>query len=168
MSDFSILQNSLPDQPRQLPAAPAVRRTRTARMLTSLDGLLRLIVAAAFCFSGLSHAEKKYDFVASVFAYDLLPFSFSIWLASIFPLILITNGVFLIFDVWRNLVRCISAAILLVFGVAAVGTLVRDMNIPCGCFGIISPQVTWMHAALNLAFGFALVAPIFLRELKKS
>lgn len=118
-------------------------------------------------FSGLLHIANPYWFLQSMVSYDLLPFEVAIYASTFLPLLQVTLGIMLLTETWTLTAMLLSGTLLFLFWLAGLSALVRGLGISCGCFGILSPRITWTHNALMLSLTVAVLACVRLAAAKE-
>ncbi len=98
---------------------------------------IRIIVGFIFIFAAISKVAEPEEFARAIANYKLLPiFSINIF-AIILPWIELCAGVLLVFGISVKENSAIFSGLLLVFIIAIAISLVRGLNIDCGCFGTV-------------------------------
>lgn len=96
--------------------------------------LLRIVLGAVFVYAGIVKIMDPVAFAGSIAAYKILPYFGNYLAAAILPWIEVICGIMLITGYrWRS-----AAIIILVLNVnfllALASTLIRGLDIDCGCF----------------------------------
>lgn len=121
-----------------------------------------MIVGAILIRSAVGHLENSYAFLASIYAYDLVSSGTGLILAASLPATQLTLGLMLLsFRNMRYFALTVSAVLFLLFSVVQGITLVRGLNIGCGCFGSSMPNpIGWQSLSfvVGLCFVSALAA----------
>lgn len=125
-----------------------VARVRIRQAIGYLLGLVLLM-------AGILHAENPWGFWRDLRGYQLLPFELAIVVATLLPLLQITLGVTLVFGFWSRASFGLTIVMLAIFLTAEAAAVVRELDIPCGCFGSFSPRIGWQSISLT---GFLLAA----------
>lgn len=99
--------------------------------------LLRILLAFVFIYAAVLKIADPSDFSQAIANYKILPDSFVNIFAIILPWIEISAGLLLLFGVAVKENSGIISGMLIVFIVAIVVSLVRGLNINCGCFGTV-------------------------------
>jgi len=98
---------------------------------------IRIVLGFVFIFAAISKATEPEAFARAISNYKLLPlFSINI-LAIILPLIELCTGILLVFGISVKENSTILSGLLLIFIIAIAISLVRGLNIDCGCFGTV-------------------------------
>jgi hypothetical protein len=96
--------------------------------------LIRMSLAALFLFSGLSKLRAPYEFLASVYGYQMTGPLVSLMIAAVLPWLEVVVAVCL----WGKI--CYRGALVVVvmlggvFSTAVAVALARQLDISCGCF----------------------------------
>ncbi|QQS37628.1 MAG: DoxX family membrane protein [Ignavibacteriales bacterium] len=97
--------------------------------------VLRLITGFVFIYAGLEKALEPSGFANSIVNYKLLP-DFTInFIAITLPWIELAAGLLLIFGVSVKENSMIISTLLVLFIIMIAISLLRGLNIDCGCFG---------------------------------
>jgi uncharacterized membrane protein YphA (DoxX/SURF4 family) len=95
----------------------------------------RLILGFIFLYAGMEKITDPEGFARSVNNYKLLPYSAINIIALILPWLEVTAGLLLLFGIAAKENAFILSSLLVVFLVAIAISLLRGLNIDCGCFG---------------------------------
>jgi uncharacterized membrane protein YphA (DoxX/SURF4 family) len=97
----------------------------------------RIILGIVFIFAAITKAYEPDGFAQSIANYKLIPFSLVNFLAIILPWIELSAGLLLIFGISVKENSAILSVLLFVFIIAIAISLVRGLDIDCGCFGTV-------------------------------
>lgn len=98
--------------------------------------LMAVAVGVILIHSAVRHLENSYSFLAAIYSYDLVSRKVGVALASVLPAVQLTLGLMLLFfQDMRRFALFLSAGLFGAFTVAQISTLMRGLNIACGCFG---------------------------------
>ncbi len=125
-----------------------------------LPVVVRIGLGAVFVYAGILKIIDPVAFAGSVAAYKILPYNLNFLVAAILPWIETICGVLLIAGYRVKAAACIVLAMNLVFMAALASTMVRGLNIDCGCFrqgGEKTPA--WMAILRDVLF---LAAAVYL------
>jgi putative oxidoreductase len=100
--------------------------------------LFRIILGFVFIYAGILKISDPAGFSDSINNYKLLPLSFVNFFAITLPWVEFVAGLFLIFGVSVKENSFIISVMLIVFLLAIGISLIRGLNIECGCFGTSS------------------------------
>ncbi len=103
----------------------------------------RLAVGGLFIWAGLLKIFDPLDFAQNIANYRIFPQSVSLFLALIIPWIEVICGLLLILGIFRETASFILSASLVVFLALIIVTLIRGLDIECGCFGSLSRRVDY-------------------------
>lgn len=96
--------------------------------------ILRVALGTIFVYAGMLKIGEPIAFAGNIAAYDLMPYMATYFAATILPPLEICCGLLLIIG-WR--VRAAAAMVILlniIFMIALILTLIRGLDIDCGCF----------------------------------
>lgn len=107
-----------------------------------LGGVLRAVLAALFLYAGAAKFLDVRTFAVDIANYRMLPAALIAPLAAALPGIEIACGVGLLVGRTARAAAMLAIGLLVVFTLAAMQALARDINIDCGCFGSVRAPVT--------------------------
>lgn len=94
-----------------------------------------------FIWAGVLKILDPLDFAQNIANYRVFPQAVSFFLALVLPWIELACGFFLILGIFRDAASLLLSAFIVVFLGLIVATLIRGLDIDCGCFGTISRKV---------------------------
>ncbi|MDO8549961.1 MAG: MauE/DoxX family redox-associated membrane protein [Ignavibacteria bacterium] len=97
--------------------------------------LSRLILSFIFIYAGMEKITDPEGFARAINNYKLLPFSLINIFALILPWIEVISGILLLFGITVRENSFITSSLLGIFIIAIAVSLLRGLNIDCGCFG---------------------------------
>jgi uncharacterized membrane protein YphA (DoxX/SURF4 family) len=103
--------------------------------------IVRVAIGCMFIYSSLPKIRHPYDFLFSVYSYELAGPKLGMFVAMTLPWLEVLVGICLIGGVF------VSGALLVSIGMAAMFTVVlssaiyHNLNITCGCFGASSTEI---------------------------
>lgn len=103
----------------------------------------RLVVGGMFIWAGVTKIIDPLGFAQNIANYRVFPDGISFFLALVVPWIEVICGVFLILGLFRSASALLLSAFLVVFLVLIAATLIRGIDIDCGCFGSLSGKVDY-------------------------
>lgn len=106
--------------------------------------LLELALAAIFLYSGLQKHLHPDEFVEAVLAYKILPLGLAGMTAAILPPVECAAGLLLAIGYKKRSSLLLLALLVCLFLAAIVITMMRGLNIDCGCGLFLSRQVGWV------------------------
>ncbi len=119
----------------------------------------RVALGLVFVYAGILKIRDPNAFAGSVAAYKILPYGLNYLVAAILPWVETICGMLLVVGYRARAAAFIVIAMNLVFMVALASTIVRGLDIDCGCFrqgGAKTPA--WMAILRDVLF---LAAAIF-------
>jgi len=132
--------------------------SKRERLLNGFTFLARLGIGCLFLWSSLPKIRQHYDFLSSVYNYELIGPKLGMLTAMTLPWLELLVGVCLVGGIF------VSGALLVSVGMAAMFTFVigsalyRGLEISCGCFGAnveIISYSTLIRSCLILLFSIA-------------
>jgi len=100
--------------------------------------LFRLVLGGLFVYAGIVKVLGPLDFAQNIRNYRLVGQSLSFLAAVILPWLEILAGLALAAGVWRRASAFVISALLGCFIVLTLVTIVRGLDVDCGCFGALS------------------------------
>ena len=123
--------------------------------------LFRIIVGFVFIYAGILKISDPAGFSDAINNYKLFPISFVNFFAITLPWIEVVAGLFLIFGVSVKENSFIISTMLIIFLLAIGISLIRGLNIECGCFGTSSGTkvgiIKLVENSILLIFSFVLI-----------
>lgn len=98
---------------------------------------IRIVLGFIFIFAAVTKVTNPEGFAQSIYNYKLMPDILINFLALVFPWIELVAGILLIFGISVKENSAILSGLLVVFIVVIAISLLRGLNIDCGCFGTI-------------------------------
>jgi uncharacterized membrane protein YphA (DoxX/SURF4 family) len=129
-------------------------RARIASWLASpyLSLLFRWCSGVIFVYAGLVKIADPQGFAHALYNYHILPSWLINPLAICLPWIEIIAGTSLLAGVMVPGGALVASGMLMIFAVAIVGSLIRGLNIVCGCFSTsaAAEPITWLTVVRDL------------------
>ena len=130
--------------------------------------VVRLGLGCLFLYSGLPKIRQPYDFLSSVYNYELVGPKFGILVAMVLPWLELLVGICLVGGIFVSGALLVSMVMGAMFAFAIASALYRGLNISCGCFSTSSAEqigyTTLMRACGILLLSIAAyVVGVFLR-----
>lgn len=122
---------------------------------------MRIMLGGVFIWSGILKVKEPLEFAQNVANYRIFPVEISFLVALVLPWIELICGVFLIVGLFRRASALVLAGLLCAFLVLIISTMVRGIDVDCGCFGSIGRKVDYL-LVLTDAFLLYLASHIFL------
>jgi putative oxidoreductase len=113
--------------------------------------VFRLVLGGLFVYAGLVKVLAPLDFAQDIRNYRLVGQSLSFLVAIVLPWLEILAGAFLILGVWTRAAAFVLSALLALFIVLTLITMVRGLDVECGCFGAVSRKSGWSVIVEDLA-----------------
>lgn len=104
---------------------------------------LRLVLGGLFIYAGAVKVVAPLDFAQDIRNYRLVGQSLSFIAAVILPWLEILAGAALILGVWRRGAALVVSGLLVFFIVLTAVTMLRGLDVDCGCFGSLSRKSGW-------------------------
>lgn len=103
----------------------------------------RLLVAGVFIWAGLLKIFDPLGFAQNIANYRVFPQGISFFLALFLPWIEVICGASLIVGIFRGASSLLLSGLLSVFLVLIILTILRGIDIDCGCFGSIGRKIDY-------------------------
>ncbi|MCK7478470.1 MAG: DoxX family membrane protein [Candidatus Moduliflexus flocculans] len=103
----------------------------------------RLVLGGLFVYAGAVKVLDPLDFAQNIRNYQLVGQSLSFVAAIVLPWLEILAGLALILGVWRRGAALVVTGLLVFFIVLTAVTMVRGLDVDCGCFGSLSRKSGW-------------------------
>jgi putative oxidoreductase len=97
----------------------------------------RLALGGLFVYAGVVKALEPLDFAQNIRNYDLVGPSLAFIAAIILPWLEILAGALLIAGIWKRGAALVISGLLVFFIALTVVTMIRGLDVDCGCFGAI-------------------------------
>jgi uncharacterized membrane protein YphA (DoxX/SURF4 family) len=110
---------------------------------------IRILLGGLFIYTSLYHSLHAAEFLQSIKDYQLISGALVPWSGFLFIALEAGVGVLLLFGYFVRQAAVAAAALLLVFTVAIVSAIARDLGIACGC-GLGDTQVGWLDVVRDL------------------
>ena len=148
--------------------------SRRERLFYGFTLLIRLSLGCLFLWSSLPKIRQPYDFLSSVYNYELVGPKLGMLVAVILPWLELLVGLCLLGGIFVGGALLLSIGMAIMFTFTTSFALYRGLKISCGCFGAsgIISYSTIIHTCMILLFSIvAYISGIILRpyaELGKS
>ena len=113
--------------------------------------LCRLILAIIFFYAAIEKIAEPGEFAVAIYNYQLLPDIAINALAVILPWLEIVIATCLVTGFYVRGAALISSALFLTFATALTISLMRGLDISCGCFGTASGNINWFYLGRDLS-----------------
>lgn len=114
--------------------------------------LARVVLGAIFVYSSFDKMANPEAFLKIIHNYKLLPVQLENPLAIFLPWTELILGFLLIFGKWEKASLLLYNIIMIIFVIALSQSLIRGLDISCGCFSV-SPSSTsdvWLRIILDI------------------
>lgn len=105
---------------------------------------MRIVLGCVFVWSGILKVKEPLEFAQNVANFRIFPVEISFLVALVLPWIELICGVFLIVGLLRCASALVLAGLLCAFLVLIISTMVRGIDVDCGCFGSIGRKVDYL------------------------
>jgi len=110
------------------------------------------ILGGVFVFAGIEKISDTTAFAGSIYNYKIFPDIFINLFAVVIPWIELVCGIFLVFKVYPRECSFIMSSLLVFFIILVIISIIRGLNIECGCFGTAGgSRVGWAKVLENTA-----------------
>jgi uncharacterized membrane protein YphA (DoxX/SURF4 family) len=113
--------------------------------------VFRVVLGGLFVYAGAVKVLDPLGFAQDIRNYRLVGQSLSFVAALLLPWLEIMAGAFLVAGVWRRGAALVISGLLVFFIVLTVVTMVRGLDVDCGCFGALSRKAGWSVILEDLA-----------------
>ena len=122
--------------------------------------VFRIVLGGLFVYAGAVKVLEPLDFAQNIRNYDLVGQSLSFIAAIALPWLEVLAGAFLVAGIWKRGAALVISGLLVFFIALTVVTLIRGLDIDCGCFGAVDRKAGWSVIVEDLgmlAMGLALL-----------
>ncbi|MGZ5514942.1 MAG: MauE/DoxX family redox-associated membrane protein [Candidatus Aminicenantales bacterium] len=99
--------------------------------------VFRVVLGGLFVYAGVVKVLEPLDFAQNIRNYDLVGQSLSFIAAIVLPWLEILAGAFLALGIWKRAAALAISGLLIFFIVLTFVTMIRGLDVDCGCFGAI-------------------------------
>jgi len=100
--------------------------------------LFRIVLGGLFVYAGVAKALEPLDFAQNIRNYRLVGQELSFIAAVVLPWLEVLAGLALAAGVWTRASSLLISGLLVFFIALTVVTIVRGLDVDCGCFGALS------------------------------
>jgi hypothetical protein len=134
--------------------------------------IVRLGLGCMFLYGSLPKIRQPYDFLSSVYNYELVGPKLGVLVAMVLPWAELFVGIYLIGGIFVSGALLVSIAMGAMFSFAVASALYRGLNISCGCFRASSTEqigyITLIRAlVIMLISDVAYLSVVFLHPRKE-
>lgn len=122
--------------------------------------VFRLVLGGLFVYAGAAKALEPLDFAQNIRNYQLVGQSLSFLAALVLPWLEILAGACLVAGIWKRGAALVISVLLVFFIVLTAVTMVRGLDVDCGCFGPAARKAGWgvlLEDLAMLALGLVLL-----------
>jgi putative oxidoreductase len=135
------------------------RKTMTYGLKENILRIVRIALGVVFLYAGILKISDPVAFAGSVAAYKIMPYALNYLIAAVLPWVEALCGILLVIGYRVRAASCIVIMMNLVFIAALGSTILRGLDVDCGCFrqgGEKTPA--WMAIARDFLFLAAAVS----------
>jgi len=121
----------------------------------------RLVLGGLFIYAGIVKVLDPLDFAQDIRNYRLVGHALSFAAALVLPWLEIVAGAFLVAGVWKRGAALVITGLLVFFIVLTAVTMIRGLDVDCGCFGSLSRKSGWSVVLEDLAMLFMGLCVLF-------
>jgi uncharacterized membrane protein YphA (DoxX/SURF4 family) len=113
-----------------------------------------MALGGVFIWAGLAKLQQPYDFLGTVYNYELVGPQAGFWIAATLPWLEVAVGASIVSGVWCRGGALLASALSCVFMLAQGSAVAQGLKIPCGCAIRDAPEYTssWKVAEAGLMF----------------
>jgi uncharacterized membrane protein YphA (DoxX/SURF4 family) len=105
------------------------------KILEILFIVVRIAIGGIFIVSSIPKLRQPYDFLASVYSYEIVGPMFGLGVAIILPWVELFAGICLVGGIFVSGALLVSICLCLIFSFVLASALFSGLDISCGCFG---------------------------------
>jgi putative oxidoreductase len=129
-----------------------------------LHYLFRLILGGVFIWAGIIKITNPLGFAQDISNYQVFPQSLSFFLALFLPWIEVICGVFVFTGLFLRSSSAFLFCLLSGFLILIIVTMIRGIDVKCGCFGSLGRQVDYKLLLTDSALLFFSLNIFFYRK----
>jgi uncharacterized membrane protein YphA (DoxX/SURF4 family) len=130
--------------------------------------IIRFLLGALFVYSAVPHILDTMGLASSIYNYRLFPPSIIGLSAAFIPWIALLAGLSLILGVKVRVASFIISALLIIFISLATISVIRGLDIDCGCFSGIERRTDWLTIFEDLVMLVCALFIFFFDRARKS
>ena len=127
--------------------------------------MFRLIVGGVFIWAGVLKILDPLEFAQNIANYRVVSRDISFFIALVLPWLEILCGVLVIGGIFRTASSLLLSGMLGVFLVLIVATILRGLDVDCGCFGSLGRHVDYRLLLTDIALLY-LTVNVFVSSLR--
>ncbi len=105
--------------------------------------VFRVVLGGLFVYAGVVKVGDPLDFAQDIRNYRLVGQSLAFAAAIVLPWLEILAGAFLVAGLWKRGAALVVSGLLVFFIALTAVTMVRGLDVDCGCFGAIDRKAGW-------------------------
>jgi putative oxidoreductase len=105
--------------------------------------LLRVYIGGVFVYASMYKINYPGEFAETIASYQLVPYWAVNLMALVMPWAELIGGILMILGVRTKSAAAVIAGMLVMFSLAILITLIRDIPIGCGCFTSVEEPLGW-------------------------
>lgn len=114
--------------------------------------VFRLYLGGLFVYAAMYKINFTAEFASTIASYQIVPYFAVNSMAVFLPWMELLCGLMLIVGLRARAATLIIGGLLVLFTVAIVVTLLRDLPISCGCFHTVDDPISWWTVARDLTW----------------
>ena len=126
--------------------------------------VFRFVVGVVFIWSGIIKVIAPLLFAQDVANYQIFPQGLAFLIALILPWIEILCGLLLVLGIWSRTASLLISGLLVAFLILLSTTIIRGIDVACGCFGALSHTVDYKLILLDSVLLFLTLNIFFSRH----
>ncbi len=130
--------------------------------------VFRIFLGGLFVYAGVVKVLEPLDFSQNIRNYQLVGQSLSFIAAIVLPWLEILAGAFLVAGIWKRGAALVISGLLVFFIALTVVTMVRGLDVDCGCFGAIDRKAGLSVILEDLGMLYLGLCVLFAGERKKT
>ena len=123
--------------------------------------LFRIVVGGLFLYAGAVKISDPLGFAQGIANYRLVPRAIAFFAALILPWVEVLAGAALVAGLFRRTSAGLISLMLVFFIVLVAVTMIRGLDVDCGCFGALSRKAGWSLILEDAAMLFMALQVVF-------
>lgn len=136
------------------------------KVLSGLGFVIRLVLGCMFIYGSLSKIRQPYDFLGSVYGYEIVGEKLGMFVAMTLPWAELLIGICLLGSIFVGGALLVSAGMGAMFTFVLGWAIYNGLDISCGCFGAGASRIgyeTLIRAILICVFSLLCWGMMFLK-----
>ncbi len=126
--------------------------------------VFRVVLGGLFVYAGAVKVVDPLDFAQNIRNYRLVGQSLAFIAALVLPWLEILAGAFLVAGLWKRGAALVISGLLVFFIVLTAVTMIRGLDVDCGCFGALSRKAGWSVILEDLAMLYLGLCLLFAKK----